>query len=80
MPRVEIGTAYGVTVKVEANEASVEELRKQAMDSFREACQIEYGQPTGPAFGFSGERRGTPDHRSTRFGPGRVDTHPAEDV
>lgn len=60
MPKVEIGTAYGVTIRIEANEASVEELRKQAMDSFREACEIERGQPTGPAGGVQVERRGTP--------------------
>lgn len=62
MPKVEIGTAYGVTIRIEANEASVEELRKQAMDSFREACEIERGQPTGPAGGVQVERRGTPQH------------------
>ncbi len=65
MPRVEIGTAYGVTVKVEANESSVEELRKQAMDSFREACEIERGQSPGPAGGAWIERRG---ERTLGFG------------
>lgn len=60
MPKVEIGTAYGVTVRIEANEASVEDLRKQAMESFREACEVERSQPPGPGGGAWVERR--PEH------------------
>jgi hypothetical protein len=65
MPKVEIGTACGVTVRIEANEASIEDLRKQAMDSFREACEIERSQPPGPAGGAWIERRG---ERALGFG------------
>lgn len=46
MPKVKIGTAHGVTVEVEANETSVDELRKQAMDSFIQAHAVMH--PTKP--------------------------------
>jgi len=45
MPRVKIGTAYGVTVEIEANEMSTDELRKQAMDSFEKAHAVAHKDP-----------------------------------
>lgn len=71
MPKVEIGTAYGVTVRVEANEASVEELRKQAMETFKEATEVQKAVPSGPGFGFTGEKRWTPDHEDLGYPRGR---------
>lgn len=73
MPRVKIGHAHGVTVEIEATEASAADLETLAMKSYKEANTVDLGPPQ-PGIGFTAERRWTPDHRSTRFGPGRVET------
>jgi hypothetical protein len=60
MPRVKIDTP-GVSVELDATEASITELGKQAMDMFREAVVVNGKQPAGLAYGFSQEKRWTPD-------------------
>lgn len=60
MPKVEIDTP-GVTIRLDANEASISELSKQALELYRDASQINTQQrDTAPAFGFTSERRDTP--------------------
>jgi hypothetical protein len=54
-------------VELDAGEASISELGKQALDMFREASDIHRGEPAGPAFGFTGEKRWTPDHTNTNY-------------
>lgn len=66
MPRVKIDTP-GVTVELDANEASVHELGKQAMDLFREATEVNKNTSTAPAFGFSNDKRWTPDHTDPNY-------------
>jgi hypothetical protein len=48
----------------------MQELGKQAMDMFREASEVNNKAPTGLAFGFSQERRGTSDLDSVGRGRG----------
>lgn len=61
MPTARIDTP-GVTVELTASEASIEALGKQALELFKDATEIHNRTPTGPAFGFTGEKRWTPDH------------------
>lgn len=74
MPRVKIDSP-GVTVELDANEVSVTELGKQAMEMYREASEINKSNPTGAATGFSIDKRWTPDHHNANskstygFGP-----------
>lgn len=56
MPRVKIDTP-GVTIELDANETSVTELGKQAMDMYREATEIHDKNGGGPAYGLNTERR-----------------------
>lgn len=56
MPRVKIDTP-SVTIELDAGEASVAELGKQAMDMYREASEINSKGGGGPAFGLTAERR-----------------------
>lgn len=58
MPKVKIGTAHGVTVEIEANEASVEDLRKQAMESFAQAHAVVH--PPKHTIGFATPSTGGP--------------------
>lgn len=70
MPKVEIDTP-GVTIRLDASEASVAELSKQALELFREASEVETRQSSGPAFGFSNEKRWTADHHDTHYNGSR---------
>ncbi len=63
MPRVKIDTP-GVSVELDADEVSVTELGRQAMDLYRKATRVNTNLRTGPAFGFVNDRRWTPDHRN----------------
>lgn len=65
MPRVKIDTP-GVSVELDANDVTVTDLGKQAMDMYREATLINSGIPAGAAFGFANDKRWTPDHRHTK--------------
>lgn len=56
MPKVEINS-HGVSIHVEANEASPTELGALALQLFRDANAIEAEKRVGPAFGFTTERR-----------------------
>ena len=55
MPTVKI-TTPGVSIELEAGEASITELGKHAMELFREATDINNSIRPGPAFGISIER------------------------
>lgn len=58
MPKVEIDTP-GVTIRLEASEASIDTLGKQAMDMFREASEVDGRDRSSMGFGSAYiERRG----------------------
>lgn len=68
MPRAKISDAYGITVEVEAGEASYAELLAAASAEFERANQLIERKPTGGTTGFSTQiapqptrRRGTGD-------------------
>lgn len=56
MPKVKIDTP-GVTIELEVNEGSIEDLSKQAMDMFREATAINNGIPSGATGSLHNELR-----------------------
>lgn len=66
MPRVKIDTP-GVTVEVEANEASINELGDQALKLFHEAGGWPQKEHGSFGFGSSAERRWTPDHQHEKY-------------
>jgi hypothetical protein len=51
MPRAKIGT-QGVSVELEGNEVSAEQLGEQALDLYRRACEIDAAQRVGASLGF----------------------------
>jgi len=51
MPKVKIGT-QGVSVELEATETSIDQLGKQALDLYRDACEIDAKQRVGASLGF----------------------------
>lgn len=55
MPKVEINS-QGVSIHVEANEASPTELGALALQLFKDANAVETAKSAGPAFGFTTER------------------------
>lgn len=67
MPRVKIDTP-GVTVEIEANEVSINELGEQALKLFERAGGWPQHQRSAFGFGAATERRWTPDHRHERYG------------
>lgn len=62
MPKVEIGNVYGVYVRAEAAEASVEDLFAKARAEFENACKVVGTEPPGPAGGLTTETRWFPSH------------------
>jgi hypothetical protein len=70
MPRVKIDTP-GVTVEIDANEASVTELAAQALQLYRDAGGWPQHQPS--AAGFVAERRWSPDHHDLAGNRGEFD-------
>jgi hypothetical protein len=70
MPRVKIDTP-GVTVELDAGEASVEQLGKQALEMFKEASDHIGKERTQVGFGLSNEKRWTPDHHDTHYNGSR---------
>lgn len=50
MPKVEIDTP-GVSIRLEASEASVGELSKQAIELYREANEVDRRRPMQMGFG-----------------------------
>jgi hypothetical protein len=69
VPKVEIDTP-GVTVRMEADEISVDALAVLALKTYRDAGG--WPHPTPSAMGFTAERRGVYDlHDSEQYGDGR---------
>ena len=66
--KVEIGHVYGVYVRAEAAEASVDDLFAKARAEFENACQVVAGQSPGPAGGLTTETRNHPAHRDPNRG------------
>lgn len=58
MPRAKISDAYGLTIELEANEASVDALGDKALALLAAATAIVDQRPPGPAGGVQAERRG----------------------
>lgn len=58
MPRAEIADAYGISVKLEANEATAADLGAKALELYAAAVAITDKRPPGPAGGVQTERRG----------------------
>lgn len=58
MPRAKISDAYGITVELDAGEASYTELGDKALDMLEKAVAIIDKRPPGPANGVQAERRG----------------------
>lgn len=65
MPRAKISDAYGLTVELDANEASAGQLGDKALELYRQAVAITDQRPTGSAGGVQAERRG---ERTMGFG------------
>lgn len=57
MPRAKISDAYGITVELEASEASVDVLGKQALELLAAAVAIVDKRPVGPGGYVQAERR-----------------------
>lgn len=69
MPKVKITTPL-VCVELEANEASVEALGKQAVALLGEAATVLPGRNEVGFGGQHAERRWTQDHHDTKYGQG----------
>jgi hypothetical protein len=67
MQEVKINTP-AVTIELKADETSIDDLSRKALELFRDASDVNSQVASGPAVGFSAERRGTVDHHS-RFRP-----------
>jgi len=68
VPKVEIDTP-GVTIRVEGNEASINELGALALQLFTDANKVDTASKSaGPAFGFSNEKRWTPAAEHVKYG------------
>lgn len=60
MPRAKIADAHGLTIELEANEATFDQLGDKALDMLAKAVAIVDRRPVGPAGGVQAERRGEP--------------------
>lgn len=67
MPRAKISDAYGITVELEANEASAEALGDKALEMLAKAVAIVDKRPPGLANGAHTENRWFPAHRDTHY-------------
>ena len=57
MPKVEINS-QGVSIHIEANEASPTELSALALQLFKDATTVDAKKSAGPALGFTTDRSG----------------------
>mgnify|MGYP001583104564 CR=1 FL=1 len=57
MPKVEINS-QGVSIHIEANEASPTELSAIALKLYKDATDIDTAKSAGPALGFTTDRSG----------------------
>lgn len=62
MPRAKVSDAYGLSVELEANEASYTELGDKALDMLAKAVDIVDKRPPGLAAGVQAETRHIRDH------------------
>jgi len=70
MPHIEMGSAHGVYVKIEANETSATELKKLATEALADACRILAGEPVPPAGSATVETRWIPTHHDPNYSSG----------
>lgn len=66
MPRVKIDTP-GVTIEIDANEMSADDMGKLALQLFRVAGGWPQGDPIRPVGFAATERRWTPDHQHEKY-------------
>lgn len=69
MPKVNVAIS-GVSIELEANEVAIGTLIDHAMDMLERANKVESTKSSGPATGFSTERRDTSE--ATRYYPSSI--------